>query len=362
MTRATSSLLLHFAPESAEDDTLRGQLSAVVQAGGHLWLASDECNSVERLTRTDAGEYGDHRMFPLADVLDLAAGDEEIDIEGLDFADGYLWLTGSHSLKRRKAKPGKDPKKQIRRLADLRADGNRYLLARVPLVQAEGGEWTLARTRGDEGAAGGAARLMGSDRGNLLTEVLRMDEHLGPFLSIPGKDNGLDIEGIAAHGERVFLGLRGPVLRGWAVVLELRLEEAGPGLLGLGAVEGSDRPYLKHFLDLRGLGVRDLCFHGSDLLILAGPTMDLDGPAAVYRWRHALRADEEALLGPDELEEVVSVPYGTGEHDAWDHPEGLAVYTPERGEAEQLLVVYDSPEARRKHGESSVRADLFPLD
>ena len=44
----------------------------------------------------------------------------------------------------------------------------------------------------------------------------------------------------------------------------------------------------KLFLNLDGLGIRDLTLRGDDLLILAGPTMDLSGPAAVFRWADAL--------------------------------------------------------------------------
>ncbi|MBW3629963.1 MAG: DUF3616 domain-containing protein, partial [Gemmatimonadetes bacterium] len=36
------------------------------------------------------------------------------------------------------------------------------------------------------------------------------------------------------------------------------------------------------------LRIRDVQFHESDLLILAGPTIDVDGPAAVYRWKKPL--------------------------------------------------------------------------
>ena len=61
----------------------------------------------------------------------------------------------------------------------------------------------------------------------------KSDRHLSPWLALPGKDNGFDIEGVAVSGERVFLGLRGPVLRGWAVVLELHPEEDGAATLGL---------------------------------------------------------------------------------------------------------------------------------
>ena len=353
------TLTLNFEPAEGED-VVRRQLSGIVQADQHLWIASDECNSVERLSRVDGGEYAQHRTFPLADYLDLPAGDEEIDIEGMDHDEGYLWITGSHSLKRRKPK-GRDPEKGAQRLAELRADGNRYVLARIPLQEGEDGGWEPARSGPGKKEPRTAARLMGSDRGNVLTEVLRVDEHLAPFLEIPGKDNGFDVEGLAVAGDRVFLGLRGPVLRGWAIVLELRVEEVAPGLLGLGAMKGSDRPYRKHFLDLRGLGVRDLQRHRSDLLVLAGPTMDVDGPAAVYRWPDALDAEAAELRSRDDLEQVLELPYGIGEEGAYDHPEGITLFSDDGSKPKHLVVVYDSPHHGRIEGEGSVHADLFEL-
>lgn len=365
MAEPTETVLLQFAPCDDDDGgegALRGQLSAVVQTGGNLWVASDESNSVQRLSETEPGTFGERRAFALSNYLEMPApDDEEADIEGLDAAGGYLWLVGSHSLKRRKAKPNGDPEKQIARLAKIAVDGNRYLLARIPLDENKHGDAVLRDRTEDGDGARTAARLMGGTRGNLLMDALRLDPHLSPFLEIPGKDNGLDIEGIAVHGNRVFLGLRGPVLRGWAVLLEMQVEEAAPGLMALAPL-GKHAPLVrKHFLDLRGLGVRDLCFHGSDLLVLAGPTMDVDGPAGIFRWKHALKADEPALLGRDDLEQVVSVPYGTGEHDARDHPEGIALFAADGGKPRRLLVVYDSPAARRLQGKSGVRADLFRL-
>lgn len=361
MTHALRSITLHFAP-AADDakgtDAIRGQLSALRQIGRDLWLASDEANTVERLSPADDGEHwGDHASLRLADCLALPADEaEEIDIEGLDFDGRNLWVVGSHGLKRRKPKRKDDAAKGIARLAELRADGNRYLLARIPMEQGDDGRWLPL--------AQGGARLMGSDRGNVLIEALRTDPHLAPFLAIPSKDNGLDVEGIAVGDDRVLLGLRGPVLRGWAIVLELRIVEAAPGLLALAPLEDDDdptRPYRKHFLDLRGLGVRDLCRDGKDLLVLAGPTMDLDGPAAVYRWKNAFKAKAPQLLAMEDLPEVVEVPYGTGEHDAHDHPEGITLFRGDRGGKAQLLVVYDSPDRQRERGGASVTADVFPL-
>ena len=146
-----------------------------------------------------------------------------------------------------------------------------------------------------------AARLEGNARGNLLTKSLKDDPHIGPFVprfsngklvGIPGKDNGLDVEGLAVSGNRAFLGLRGPVLRGWTVVLELQMADFSSGLFRLEALGPRGVRYRKHFLQLDGLGVRDIAIHDKDLYVLAGPTMDLDGPVFIYRWRNAL--DQES--------------------------------------------------------------------
>ena len=140
------------------------------------------------------------------------------------------------------------------------------------------------------------ARLQGDARGNLLTEALKKDDHIGPFVprvlpdgtveGIPSKDNGLDVEGLAVSGNRVFLGLRGPVLRGWTVIIELEVTD------GRGRRAQAGRPGLVRRADSgdtscssRALGVRDLVIHDKDLFVLAGPTMDLDGPVCIYRWQ-----------------------------------------------------------------------------
>jgi hypothetical protein len=178
-------------------------------------------------------------------------------------------------------------------------------------------------------------------------------------VSIPSKDNGLDIEGIAVSGERVYLGMRGPVLRGWAVLLELwpYVDPDQPGRLRLR--EGADgRPYAKHLLDLDGLGVRDLCPHGDDLLVLAGPTMDLDGPVRVYRWRGGCVVQAPRVVRGDDLARQVDLPHGSGV----DHAEGIDVLgVDDAGTADRLLVVYDSPATERLGDDGSVTADVVLL-
>ena len=85
----------------------------------------------------------------------------------------------------------------------------------------------------------------------------------------------MEFEGVGGYIQRVCVGLRGPVLRGWAVILELSIKIGDHSQLMLQDFKSKDRPYRKHFLDLGGLGVRDLCVNGEDLLVLAGPTNEL---------------------------------------------------------------------------------------
>ncbi len=355
---------LRFGAESREAGT-HTNLSAVRQDGRCLWVAGDETATIERLTAVLDGDgrvtgYDGQATVALADLVPLPAGpDEEADIEGLARANGWLWAIGSHSLKRKKVKPGQSAAKARKRLATVVREDNRFILARLPLVTGEDGLPAVVREDG-----GRTAAVLGLDKDS-LTDLLEDDPHLAPFLGIPSKDNGIDIEGIAAHGDRLYIGLRGPVLRGWAVLVEIR-----PGTdprdprklrpLPLGDGDGDEDGdgdgdlYRTHFLDLGGLGIRDLCPHGDDLLVLTGPSMDLDGPVRVVRWRGAARADAAGIVPAEELETLGDLPYGDGD----DHAEGIAVLD-EPGP--RVLVVYDSPAPARLTAGGGVLADVVAL-
>lgn len=332
----------------------REDTSAVLlQSEKYLWLGSDETSTIERLSIIDTSNFGEHKQYQVADFIDLpAASDKEIDIEGLAYSDYYLWFVGSHSYKRKKPKPDKSDIKNVQRLATIETEPNRYILGRIPLVNGE----LLASSPHPEDSAQqlSAAKLELTPTGNVLIDALTQDSHLGAFIKaqIPGKDNGFDIEGIEVEKNRVFIGLRGPVLRGWAIMLEIKLEVLGTGILRL--VQVGDCFYKKHFLYLNGLGIRDICRDGSDLLILAGPTMDLDGPVQVYRLHDGFNLQENVLHRP---EVVLDIPYGNRD----DHAEGMTLFKEVLGKP-SLLVVYDSPsKTKRVVGNTGVLADVFEL-
>jgi Protein of unknown function (DUF3616) len=345
-----------------KDKQLRDGISAAVLVENTLWVAGDETTRLERLSRGDPDVYDQHVAFRLSDYLTLPGGEEdEADIEGLAAADGYLWLVGSHSLKRNNPKHGKLVADNLKRLSSVESDGNRYLLARIPL-NSEDTVQVLEKRVDEPNAMRIAGQLRGDAKGNELTAALAADKHLKDFLAIPGKDNGLDVEGLAVAEGRVFMGLRGPVLRGWATLLEVTVgeNEGDASTLKLKEIGTDGSLYRKHFLDLGGLGVRDLCIEGDDLLILAGPTMDLDGPVTVFRWRGGGKPKEASLVFKDVLEKVLDIPFGDGN----DHAEAMTLLPADKEGRLSVLILYDAPSEERKmspKGEANLRADVFDL-
>jgi hypothetical protein len=343
-------------PQRGAEDPLHKDLSAVTRVGDSLFLACDETASVERLRRLDDARFGDHAHFALGDLIDLPGGrDGEMDIEGLCAADGWLWVVGSHAHKR--CKPKHDPKSgrdapadALRRMERCEREPNRYCLARIPLVEAEPGLHEPVRRDGKRRAAW---VRFGKRRSRLL-QWLGRDPHLRPFLAIPSKENGLDVEGLAVRGGRAWLGLRGPVLRGHAVILDLDLREDAPGRLKARRIDG-DRRYRKHLLDTRGLGIRDMRLDGDDLLLLVGPTMSLEGPAFVLRWCGAVHDVGSGVIAPERIETVAKLPYRLHA----DHPEGIELW-PEAGPG-ALLIICDAPAPERVDG-STLRADVILPD
>lgn len=342
-------------PDGAKRDP-RTNLSAVAADGATLFVANDEEAGVRSFVwNPRKGRFQERDYTRLADIFRLPEDDGEMDIEGLEVAGTSLWIVGSHSLGRRMGKKSDSDARTIRQLAKLRQSANRHFLGRVAIAREGGGRSRL----GGKGAC-----LDMGERGGRLLSLLAADRHLAPYLGIPAKENGFDIEGIAALGEtrdRLFLGLRGPVLRGWAILIELRLAEPTPGRLDLLELDGRRR-YRKHFLDLGGLGVRELLADPKapdDLLILAGPTMSLDGPVHMFRWRDAARHDAAQLVTSGELSAPMLIPWGRG----CDHAEGVCLLPKAAGgSGREALVLHDSPDKeKRLRAPWKMMADLLPL-
>ena len=350
-------LALHFDENRNQHDSpIREGMSSFTRHGRYLWVGFDESTTVERLQRLPSGSYGAHRQFRLADYVDLPGDDDvEMDIEGLDVCGGYLYVSGSMSEKRDTPDADDKPKKQAAALKRVSRDANRYNFIRLPLGEDDKGHPVPARKlrRGGETLLARCFRTDG--KSNLLLEGLKDDAHLRNFIPIPSKDNGFDAEGLAVFGERVFFGLRGPVLGGYAVVLELQLRTKGKRTLRPRKIGRHEQRYRKHFLNLAGMGIRELYADEAtgDLYILAGPTMDLDGTIALWRIAGGLPdAKTSVAVEVERLYDVTrpaDVPYGH------DKAEALTRMADGR-----FLVGYDSPVEDRLIDADSVYADLYP--
>ena len=295
---------------------LLGNLSGVAADGDTLWTVSDEGRSLERLT-AEAGGYRLAEQIALDDLFpDLPPG-KEADLEAVDVAGGRVWICGSHCRVRRK------PDGSGRLNAGFRRRPSRHLLGAV----------ALRRKRETY-----ALPYLGNGS---LRRRLRADSFLSAFMNLPSKENGLDVEALAVLGRRLMVGLRGPVIDSFAVVMELALDRAG---------HVTDEPPIRHVLRLGGLGIRDLARWDGGLLVLAGPVTAADGPFRVHRWR------PERLDEPQEAAIVHRWPLP--EHGRPEHPEGLCRLS--RDGRDGVLVLYDSPDRGRVAG-AQYRADWFPL-
>ncbi|MEM7587446.1 MAG: DUF3616 domain-containing protein [Acidobacteriota bacterium] len=159
-----------------------------------------------------------------------------------------------------------------------------------------------------------------------LTQTLAEHPILGMFHNIPGKENGIDLEGLAAVGDALYLGFRSPLLRsGFAPILRLTFERPQETELS--------------FVDLGGRGVRELVAVADGFLIVAGPSNDAPLSYLLYHWDgHDMipgrRGDGDPALGRVLLLGRIPTPPGA-------KAEGMTVLatTPEHYE---LLIAYDS--------------------
>jgi hypothetical protein len=224
--------------------------------------------------------------------VELPAGDDEVDLEAVAVDRGSVYVTGSHAWTRRikngriEAPQRKESREQVFRFA-LGADG------------------TAGAIEGPKS----------------LAAAIQADAVLKGFVGMASKENGIDIEGLAAKDGRLYFGFRGPVLRGGLVPV---LSTTWDDMVGAAQVR---------YVRLDGRGIRELAAVEGGFLVLAGPTGDGDASYRIYYWDGAdqLSDDEE---GPRPLPLLDLPVTGPGK------PEGLAVLDV-RGRTYELMLLCD---------------------
>jgi hypothetical protein len=202
---------------------------------------------VGQATPGSADVYAWHRTIPL-----VAGEDVELDVEGLAVAGDAVYAIGSHSATRRSADdPTRTHARNRERLRETEARPERDKVFRFTFDSRTGRNGVVAAIS--------------------LRQAISAHPELGPFARLASKENGVDIEGLAADGTSLFAGFRGPVLRhGLVPVLRFTFDSPDQGEVS--------------FVMLDGRGIRDLARVGDGFLVLAGPPGDSDQPHRFYWW------------------------------------------------------------------------------
>ncbi len=284
-------------------------LSGVVVVDNYLVIGADEGHQLQVLGGCEQAD-----CWCVVRKMALAKQDQETDIEAIAFADGHLYVTGSHSARRRRVKLELSVRKNRERLLGIRRQTERNRLYRIPFRAEDG--------------------YLGKPKSIDLSKRLTKDPLLGAFCGIPGRENGIDIGGLAMVDGRLLVGFRGPVLRdGFVPVMDLDF----------------DRPkaYELRFVRLEGQGIRDLVALDQGVLILSGPVNDMPVPFRLWWWDGAdqVPGKDRAVRPAVALGEITTA--------GGAQAEGLALLA-QHGRACDIVVVYgtsNSAQAVRMHVE-----------
>lgn len=277
-------------------------LGAAAMAGDHLFVASDETTEVLVLEKVPGDSAGTWTFRSSAPPIRLpVSGDDEIDIEAIA-ADGYtLYVAGSHSLAREKLSSSRSYDKNRERFQVVKREPNREHVFRFEFDPDTG---TVSK--------------MGEIS---LRSLLDRDPILHRFTQIPGKENGIDIEGLAVVGGTLYLGFRSPVLRyGFVPILKMRFATPELGEL--------------LFVDLGGRGIRDMTPVADGFLLLAGPPAAGGRSFELFYWT----GDDDLPGRGRPVRTVVSL--GTIRSPKGSRAEALTILQ-SNGSCHDLLIMFD---------------------
>jgi len=280
-------------------------VSGIARLGSSLLVVADETSENNENVLQVLNE-----KHEVTATIPLLTGDE-VDLEGLAVEGNTVYAIGSHSSKRKRIKEDKSYRKNLKSFRD-------------DAIKDEAGRDYVFRVRLDaQGAVVNKALIN-------LHDLIENNPVLTTFSSIPSKENGVDIEGLAVRDGWLYAGFRGPVLRGnWVPVLRFNFDHPA-----------QDAQLL--FVTLGGRGIRGITEVSDGFLLLAGPVGDGDGSYRIYHWdghdttpgkkRKGVPLGQVKLLG-----ELV-VPAG-------QKAEGITLMQ-ESTQTYQLLIAYDNAKQR----------------
>ena len=233
-------------------------------AGQHLCLAVfDEGSEARCLVIKDTA------YVTRSERIILRPGDIELDAEAAATDGIFYYVTGSHSAKRKDCENNSDSRHVVRFRVDhstgrpLRSTGDPN--GKLVDYADTGRLWTVMASLPALSNYVGDNMCLGTD-----------PPKKGPHTA--GK-RGVNIEGLAIKGDRLFFGFRGPAVDGKANILAVDAEALFSG--------GDVHPTVSTIRVGKGQGIRDLHTVSDGILVLAGPDDDAgdkDVGWTVVRW------------------------------------------------------------------------------
>lgn len=293
-------------------------LSAVALVGKYLVVGSDEGHVLQILEQTGRDTYKLRHKYSLPDGEETDRTDKkppELDIEGIAAVGSTIYIVGSHSQRRQKV----DVRNSKRRSHD---ENIARLIGDDTVEPEEEARRVLYKVSIDS-----EGRIAGKVERADLFAAIDSFAHLKPFINIPSKENGIDIEGIAARGDELFIGFRGPVLtNNWVPVLVTKFENP---------VKYAELRYI----NLGGLGIRDIvAADDGQFYLIAGPVGDGPGGFHLYSWNGL-----DCVPDKDQTDGVVQY-LGEISTDSGAKAEGITILPGDQSVGIRLLVLFDGPE------------------
>ena len=279
----------------------------------YLAIGSDESKQIIQLLQQIS-----EQVYSVKDDLQInltvADDPDEIDIESFAFdsTSNCLYIAGSHSKKRKKVK-----------IADKTADENRERLASVKSEQCREQIFKVKLN-----PKTGLVEEITSCQD--LQGVFAEDDYLREFVNIPSKENGVDVEGLAIKKDKLFLGFRGPVLRGnYVPVMVIQFDNV--------------EDYEIRFVQLDGNGIREIEAVEGGFLIIAGPVGDAPGPYKLYFWdgTDMVYGTDSYPPMPPALIHLEDIESPIGPDGEYGKAEGITILE-ETATAYKALIIYDS--------------------
>ncbi|MEJ0077502.1 MAG: DUF3616 domain-containing protein [Alphaproteobacteria bacterium] len=217
-------------------------------------------------------------------LREKAEGDP--DSEGAAYDNGFFYITGSHGR------------------------------ARHSVTKSSVPSYVVFRSRLDDQTVEASTRLH---------DVIHDSQYIAPFFNVLLDENGVNIEGIAVKGGRMYLGLRGPSTDSHAFILSVDAAALFTKKDAVNAVVNKVKlgPTT---------GIRDMAAVEGGILLLSGPVNDQPVTPSVFFWDE--KVDELTLLGeleiPDKLKQAKA--------------EALLVLRDEPDKKFHVLIMFDGAE------------------